>query len=93
MRGIGACPGAVRSLWFDSGSRGTFVAWVKEQFGGSVDVVQHPWAALYGAWAPQAAHVEPGQGKQTERLSGLAKKVGRGTHLRIVKHSQAALRG
>jgi putative transposase len=43
----------------DSGYRGTFVTWVKEHLGWSVEVVQHPWTGLKGVWTPQGVEVEP----------------------------------
>jgi transposase len=51
----------LKHLWVDSGYRGGFVSWVKEQFGWSVEVVQHPWTGLKGVWTPQEVQVEPEQ--------------------------------
>ncbi|GAC1350055.1 MAG: hypothetical protein NVSMB27_28950 [Ktedonobacteraceae bacterium] len=51
----------LQHVWVDSGYRGTFVAWVKEQLGWSVEVVQHPWAGLKGVWTPPGVEVEPEQ--------------------------------
>ena len=51
----------LKHLWVDSGYRGKFVTWVTEQFGWSIEVVQHPWTGLYGVWAPQEVQVEPEQ--------------------------------
>lgn len=44
LQGIQAQFSRLQHLWVDGACRTTFVAWVKEQFGGTVQRVQHPYA-------------------------------------------------
>ena len=51
----------LKHLWVDSAYRGTFVKWVKDTLGWTIEVVQRPSAGHRGVWTPPG--VEPPVGK------------------------------
>jgi transposase len=82
----------LKHVWVDSGYRGTFVSWVKEQLGWSIEVVQHSWAGLKGVWTP------PGSGSraaadQTTWLPGFAEALGCRAHIRVAQYRPEAVQG
>lgn len=48
-------------LFVDGGYKGSWVAWVKETFGWSVEVVQHPYAGKSGFYLPAGQDLSPEQ--------------------------------
>lgn len=60
----------LKHLWVDSAYRGTFVKWVKEALGWTVEVVQRPGAGHRGVWVPpglEAPQEQPGFQVQRRR--------------------------
>jgi putative transposase len=49
----------MKLIWADSAyKKGGFVVWVKETLGWDVEIVEHPWSGLRGAWVPQGVEVD-----------------------------------
>ncbi len=46
-------------IWVDSGYAGEpFKQWVKEHLGIRLEIVNHPWTGMRGAWAPEGATID-----------------------------------
>jgi putative transposase len=49
----------LKLIWADSAyKKGGFIEWVKEKFGWTVEIVEHPWSGLRGVWAPKDAVID-----------------------------------
>ncbi len=56
---LGARLPRLQLIWADSGySKGGFVECVKATLGWEVEIVEHPWSGLPGAWAPEGTEVD-----------------------------------
>jgi transposase len=45
-------------IWADGGYKEGIDEWVKQNFGWTLQIVQHPWAGLKGVWAPRNAVID-----------------------------------
>ena len=48
----------LKLIWADGGYKENITEWVKQTFGWTLQIVQHPWAGIKGVWAPKDAVID-----------------------------------
>lgn len=59
LQPLQGCFPRLKLIWADSAyKKGGFIEWVKEQFGWTVDIVEHPWSGLRYVWVKEGVEVD-----------------------------------